>query len=186
MQLIVAMASVIISNFIDNRAGIVALFFSALFIMIYYISTYKRYKRIASLASDINKVLHGDNSISLENYSEGELAILHSEIYKMTVRLREQQNNLLNDKKYLADSIADISHQIRTPLTSINLLVQLLSAPNLTDERRQELTHELYDVIKYGSCMIDDVLFDMLDDYNFDMFYDYSFEIIFRNHFHFP
>ena len=44
----------------------------------------------------------------------------------------------------------------------------------------------IYDVTKYGSCMIDDLLFDMLDDYNFDMFYDYSFERIFRNHFHFP
>ena len=44
----------------------------------------------------------------------------------------------------------------------------------------------IYDVTKYGSCMIDDVLFDMLDDYNFEMFYDYSFERIFRNHFHFP
>ena len=41
-------------------------------------------------------------------------------------------------------------------------------------------------LLKYGSCMIDDVLFDMLDDYNFDMFYDYSFERIFRNYFHFP
>ena len=43
----------------------------------------------------------------------------------------------------------------------------------------------IYDVTKYGSCMIDDLLFDMIDDYNFDMFYDYSFERIFRNHFHF-
>ena len=34
----------------------------------------------------------------------------------------------------------------------------------------------IYDVTEYGSCMIDDVLFDMLEDYNFDMFYDYSFE----------
>lgn len=158
LQLIVAVASVIISNFIDERAGIIALIFSALLILIYYISTYKRYKRIASLASDINKVLHGDNSISLENYSEGELAILHSEIYKMTVRLREQQNNLINDKKYLADSIADISHQIRTPLTSINLLVQLLSAPNLTDERRQELTHELYGMLSRIDWLITTLL----------------------------
>lgn len=158
LQIIVALASVIISNFIDERAGVVALIFSTLFISIYYISTYKRYKRIASLASDINKVLHGDNSISLENYSEGELAILHSEIYKMTVRLREQQNNLINDKKYLADSIADISHQIRTPLTSINLLVQLLSAPNLTDERRQELTHELYGMLSRIDWLITTLL----------------------------
>ena len=158
LQIIVALASVIISNFIDERAGITALIFSSLLILIYYISTYKRYKRIASLASDINKVLHGDNSISLENYSEGELAILHSEIYKMTVRLREQQNNLINDKKYLADSIADISHQIRTPLTSINLLVQLLSAPNLTDERRQELTHELYGMLSRIDWLITTLL----------------------------
>ncbi len=158
LQIIVALASVIISNFIDERAEMVALIFSALFILIYYISTYKRYKRIASLASDINKVLHGDNTISLENYSEGELAILHSEIYKMTVRLREQQNNLINDKKYLADSIADISHQIRTPLTSINLLVQLLSAPNLTDERRQELTHELYGMLSRIEWLITTLL----------------------------
>ena len=42
----------------------------------------------------------------------------------------------------------------------------------------------IYDVIKYGSCMIDDVLFDMLDDYNFDMLYDNSFEMIFWNYFH--
>ena len=158
LQIIVALASIIISNLIDERAGIIALIFSALLILIYYISTYKRYKRIASLASDINKVLHGDNSISLENYSEGELAILHSEIYKMTVRLREQQNNLINDKKYLADSIADISHQIRTPLTSINLLVQLLSAPNLTDERKQELTHELYGMLSRIDWLITTLL----------------------------
>ena len=158
LQIIVALASILISHLIDERAGIVALIFSSLLILIYYISTYKRYKRIASLASDINKVLHGDNSISLENYSEGELAILHSEIYKMTVRLREQQNNLINDKKYLADSIADISHQIRTPLTSINLLVQLLSAPNLTDERRQELTHELYGMLSRIDWLITTLL----------------------------
>lgn len=158
LQIIVALASVIISNLIDERAGIIALIFSSLLILIYYISTYKRYKRIASLASDINKVLHGDSTISLENYSEGELAILHSEIYKMTVRLREQQNNLINDKKYLADSIADISHQIRTPLTSINLLVQLLSAPNLTDERRQELTHELYGMLSRIDWLITTLL----------------------------
>ena len=158
LQIIVALASILISHLIDERAGIVALIFSSLLILIYYISTYKRYKRIASLASDINKVLHGDNSISLENYSEGELAILHSEIYKMTVRLREQQNNLINDKKYLADSIADISHQIRTPLTSINLLVQFLSEPNLTDERRQELTHELYGLLSRIEWLITTLL----------------------------
>ena len=146
-QFVVAVVGCILVLLINTRAGIVTAFLSCFLILIQYISTYKRYCKISSLATDINLVLHGDNSISLKNYTEGELGILHSEIYKMTIRLREQQQKLISDKEYLADSIADISHQIRTPLTSINLLVQLLSAPNLTDERRQQLTHELYGLL---------------------------------------
>lgn len=143
-------AAVIVSaiSFIMNRqAGIAAAIMALLLILISYFSTYLRYKKISKLASAVNDLLHGDNSISLEDYSEGELGILHSEIYKMTIRLREQQHKLMNDKVYLADSIADISHQIRTPLTSINLLVQLLSEPNLKEERRQQIAHDLYSLL---------------------------------------
>ena len=158
LQLVIAIVGFIATFSVDNRAGIVVAIISAFFILIHYISTYERYRKIASLAADINSVLHGDNAISLENYTEGELAILHSEIYKMTIRLREQQQKLMSDKAYLADSIADISHQIRTPLTSINLLVQLLSAPNLSDERRQELTHELYGLLSRIDWLITTLL----------------------------
>lgn len=131
----------------DLRAGLTAVVLSLLLMQIFCISTYKRYRRIASLADDINHVLHGDSPIDFDNYSEGELSILHSEIYKMTVRLREQQQKLISDKEYLADSLADISHQIRTPLTSINLLVERLSASGLTDECRHQLTNELYGLL---------------------------------------
>ncbi len=147
LQIVLAIAGSIACFTASNRAGITAVILSCLLILIHYVSTYERYRKIARLASDIDKILHGDNAIAMGDYSEGELAILHSEIYKMTIRLREQQQNLLNDKVYLADSIADISHQIRTPLTSINLLVQLLSEPNISDERRHQLTHELYGLL---------------------------------------
>ena len=131
----------------DLRAGLTAVVLSLLLMLIFCIGTYKRYRRIASLAADVNHVLHGDSLIDFDNYSEGELSILHSEIYKMTVRLREQQQKLISDKEYLADSLADISHQIRTPLTSINLLVERLSASGLTDECRHQLTNELYGLL---------------------------------------
>ena len=131
----------------DLRAGLTAVVLSMLLMLIFCISTYKRYRRIASLAADVNHVLHGDSPIDFDNYSEGELSILHSEIYKMTVRLREQQQKLISDKEYLADSLADISHQIRTPLTSINLLVERLSASGLSDEYRHQLTNELYGLL---------------------------------------
>ena len=116
---------------------------SLLFIAVYLAFMHYRYKRIAELSECIDKLLHGDHQISFDAYTEGELGVLQSEIAKMTVRLREQQQRLLEDKVYLADSIADISHQIRTPLTSINLIVDFLSEPELEEERRIELTREL-------------------------------------------
>ena len=126
---------------------------------IYLISTYQRYKRLAELASDINRILHGDDiGISLEQYSEGELGVLQSEIHKMTNRLREQKQRLIEDKVYLADSLADISHQIRTPLTSINLLVSLLSESDISEERRIKLTHDLLGLLSRIDWLITTLL----------------------------
>lgn len=113
------------------------------FTLTHFILTYLRYLRIADMSRDIDSILHGTESISLGKYSEGELAILENEISKLMIRLREQTEELRKDKTYLADSIADISHQIRTPLTSINILVSLLSKPKLSDERRWEIAKEL-------------------------------------------
>ena len=157
-QLSVAVIACSLCFWFDLRAGLTAVVLSMLLMMIYCIGTYKRYRRIASLAADVNHVLHGDSSIDFDNYSEGELSILHSEIYKMTIRLREQQQTLTREKAHLADSIADISHQIRTPLTSINLLIGLLSEPKLTDARRQQLIHELYELLSRIDWLITTLL----------------------------
>ena len=143
LQLIIGTVASVVGFLFNYVAGIVAVSLSLAFIIVYYINTYNLYKQIASLSEDINKVLHGDNTISFDDYTEGELSILHSEIHKMTIRLREQQQKLIDDKVYLADSIADISHQIRTPLTSINLLVQLLSEPDLSEDKKRQHILEL-------------------------------------------
>ena len=89
-QLFISVIACPLCFWFDLRAGLTTVVLSLLLMLIFCISTYKRYRRIASLAADVNHVLHGDSSIDFDNYSEGELSILHSEIYKMTVRLREQ------------------------------------------------------------------------------------------------
>lgn len=121
-------------------------------------NTYRRYQRIQDLSEDINRILHEDVHVSFDKYEEGELAILESEVQKMVVRLREQQSQLLADKKYLADSIADISHQIRTPLTSINLLVSFLSESDITEEKRQKTIRELYELLSRIDWLITTLL----------------------------
>lgn len=147
----------------DARAGWIAAVLSLSLMLIYTISTYSRYLRLAALADRINQILHG-GAIDFDRCAEGELSILHSEIYKMTVRLRGQQQTLTKEKEYLANSLADISHQIRTPLTAINLLLGLLSEPNLTDERRHSLIHELYGLLTRIDWLINTLLkISMLD-----------------------
>ncbi len=155
---IVSVAAVAGAYMLNPLYGLEAFIVCIIFILIYLISTYNRYARISKLASDINRILHGDDSISIEEYCEGDLGILKSEIYKMTVRLREQQQILLEDKRYLADSIADISHQIRTPLTSINLLVSLMSEPDISEERKNKLSGELYELLSRIEWLINALL----------------------------
>jgi signal transduction histidine kinase len=128
--------------FFGNSTGIYVLIISILYISAHFIATYSRYRKIAGLAGEINKILHGKEEFDLKEYSEGELSILQSEILKLTVQFREQSWALKQDKVYLADSLADISHQIRTPLTSINILLSLLSNPDLSQQRRLELIKE--------------------------------------------
>lgn len=129
--------------FLGTGTGIFILIVSVLYTAVHFIMTYSRYQKIAGLAGEINNILHGKERIELQQYSEGELSILQNEILKLTVQFREQSGTLKQDKVYLADSLADISHQIRTPLTSINILLSLLSNPDLQETRRQELIKEL-------------------------------------------
>lgn len=123
--------------------GLFTLILCILFLAMHLWSTSRRYQKLAELSEDLDRILHGEDDVILGQYAEGELAILQNEIRKMTVRLREQQQTLQLDKVHLADSIADISHQLRTPLTTINLLVSFLSEPECSDDRRLKLTREL-------------------------------------------
>ncbi len=144
---IFSVAAVIAAYVWNIEFGLFTLGICIVFITVYLITTHKRYRRISDLASDIDHILHEDEHIAIDEYSEGELGILQSEIAKMTVRLREQQQNLQKEKVYLANSIADISHQIRTPLTSVNLLVSMISEPDITEENRKKLSRDLYQLL---------------------------------------
>ena len=103
----------------------------------------KRYHAIAALSEQIDEVLHAECPAPIESSDEGELAILSDEIHKMTVRLTEQNDLLRSDKQLLSDSIADLFHQMRTPLTAMHLLVTLLKDEELPTERRVQYLREL-------------------------------------------
>lgn len=119
------------------------LFMGGAAFVICYTFEYRRMKQIAKLSYMIDKVLHGQDKILITDHEEGELSILASEIQKMTARLSEQADLLQKDKSKLTDAIADISHQMRTPLTTMNLVVSMLGQEDLSYEKRLSLTRDL-------------------------------------------
>lgn len=97
--------------------------------------TAKRYDRLSQLSREVDRVLYGNDSMAGIPDEEGELAVLASKIYKMTIRLRDQAEELRTDKAYLQESLADISHQVKTPLTSIHMLLRQLKEEENEQER---------------------------------------------------
>lgn len=122
---------------INVYAGILSIISSAVFGIVFFMFTKSRYKSIAKISDEIDLVLHNDDHLYITESNEGELSILQSEIRKMTLRIREQNDALKKEKEHLADSLADIAHQLRTPLTSVNLILSLLENSNDENELKK-------------------------------------------------
>lgn len=143
IYIIFSLIVTLLGFFINAISGFLSLFTCMIFILISLRADYIRYENIKSISQGIDKVLHGQDEIYVDDFVEGELSILKNEISKMTIRLREQTGLLKKDKVHLTDSIADISHQIKTPLTSMNLLISLLEGEDISRKRRFEIIKEL-------------------------------------------
>jgi len=138
---LIAAAAVTLGFAINRLAGILAVASAAAFGAAFFAFTKARYKSIARISDQIDLVLHNADHLYIGESDEGELSILQSEITKMTLRIREQNDALKKEKEYLADSLADIAHQLRTPLTSVNLILSLLEN-NLDENERKALIRE--------------------------------------------
>lgn len=106
--------------------------------MFYYFLRW-RYHRISELTEEIDQVLHHSEKVFISQEEEGELSILESEIAKMTTRIRDQNEALSKEKKHLADALADIAHQLRTPLTAAELIINRLESCENKLERQNLL-----------------------------------------------
>lgn len=136
LYFLIAIIAVIVGFVMNKEAGILAMLFSIAFGAAFFAFTKTRYKKIAEISNKIDLVLHNAEQLYIGESDEGELSILHSEITKMTSRIREQNEGLKKEKEHLADSLADIAHQLRTPLTSVNLILSL--SANEPDEAKRK------------------------------------------------
>lgn len=147
----------ILGFWISWRAGMLSIVVSAAFGILFAVFTRARYQRLAHMAEQIDLVLHNAEPLYMDEAEEGELSILQSEITKMTLRIYEQNAALKREKKHLADSLADIAHQLRTPLTSANLILSLLQK-NPDRNERVRLLHETAELFAQMEWLINSLL----------------------------
>ncbi|MBS5112332.1 MAG: HAMP domain-containing histidine kinase [Coprobacillus cateniformis] len=98
---------------------------------------YRDHHKIKKISRQVNQVLFQQSDLYVQQFHEGELSILESEIVKLVNRLYEQNHLLNQDKILLKQSLEDISHQIKTPLTSLNLIQERLK--NASQEEKRTL-----------------------------------------------
>ena len=96
------------------------------------------------IAKRIERINLGDYSLQIDENSEDELSLLDNQIYRTTVKFREQAENSRKDKENLQKSLSDISHQLKTPLTSIIVMVEnILDDDDMPLEIRREFLNDI-------------------------------------------
>lgn len=141
LLLLIAVTATAVSFVFSPVAAFVTALACLSMVAVFLLFTHWRYQQMIDLNAYLKRVNDGDYALELRDNDEGELSILKSEIYKVTMTLRQQNESLHKEKKALVNSLSDISHQLKTPLTSMFMMTDLLCGDQLTEEKRVEFTH---------------------------------------------
>ena len=115
----------------------------------------KREEKISDINSYIGKVNSGNYELKIEENGEDELTKLRNELYKTTVLLRETAENSEKEKTNLSNSLTDISHQLKTPLTSIRIMIDnIQNNPDMDEKTRKEFIEDISKQIDWISSLV--------------------------------
>lgn len=115
-------------------------FIIIIFYTIFLIKYNKNTKKEALLMQKyMDNILIDNYNIDFNTYDDNVLSSLKDDIYKMTIKLKNMADNSNKEKKYLATTLSDISHQLKTPLTSLFVFNEILKQDNLDSKTRKEI-----------------------------------------------
>lgn len=119
--------------------GIVCLVSCGALLAIFCLYTRNQTREIRRLSDYLTTLVNGTAPLLVPaNNQEGELSLLENNIYKTARQLQTQAELMQKDKTYLADALADVSHQLKTPITSMTVMTDLLLEKDLPAEKRLE------------------------------------------------
>lgn len=154
LSLAITAAASVGAFLIDAVCGGITLAACLALTAVFIIYNIKRQKKINELSDYLTTIVNGTASLSVPDNEEGELSILQNNIYKTAKKLQTQSELLYKDKNYLADSLADISHQLKTPITSMTVMTDLLRQEDLDEAKRREFLENIDSQLKKMQWML--------------------------------
>lgn len=128
---------------------------SVLFIICFCMYLRRRKKDIFELQDYMDKISRGNYELEINDNSEDELSSLKNSLYKIIVYMKEQADSARIKKVMLAQSVSDISHQLKTPLTSTQVLLDNLNDnPDMDYSTRKKFIYEALNQVNGMSWMI--------------------------------
>lgn len=113
--------------------------FGVCLFLIFLIYNHKKNKKLLEITNYIEQINQGNYGLDIDDNTEDELSILKNEIYKTTIMLKEVAENARNQELSLKNSLEDISHQLKTPLTSIMIMLDnMIDTPEMDKQTRGE------------------------------------------------
>lgn len=104
----------------------------------------KKDKEINEITKYIEEINRKNYKLNIDEMSEDKLSILKNEVYKTTIMLKEAAENSNKEKLQLKNSLSDISHQLKTPLTSILIILDnLIDDPDMDKEIREDFIRDI-------------------------------------------
>lgn len=126
-----------------------------LYLLINIIHERKENKTIREITEYIKKINEKKYELKIEENTENELSKLKNELYKITIMLKEEAEESMDAKKTLKVAIEDISHQLKTPLTSMSIMLDnIIENPDMESETRNLFIHEINRQIKWINWLI--------------------------------
>ncbi len=140
-------------NLISNI--ILIILFSILCMVIILAYLKRRDKKINQITQYINEIKNRKYDLDINENSEDELSNLKNELYKITVMLKEESEISKKDKENIKMSVEDISHQLKTPLTSITIMLDnLKDNPNMDEKTKQKFIFEISKQIDWINWLV--------------------------------
>lgn len=152
---------------------LIIVLFSVLWMAIIVLYLRKRDKKIKQITNYINQIKNKKYDLNIEENTEDELSNLKNELYKITIMLKEESEISKKDKENLKISVEDISHQLKTPLTSITIMLDnLKDNPNMEEKTKQKFIFEISKQVEWINWLVISMLKLSKLDANVVQFYD--------------